>query len=54
MRNIYTRNSLRGPTCLPLNTQLYISLTMTLHENMKPIEHVEVEVIQSSESDTSI
>jgi len=26
--------------CLPLNTSLYISPTMILHENMKPIEHV--------------
>jgi len=24
----------------PLNTSLYIILTMILHENMKPIEHV--------------
>jgi len=26
--------------CLLLNTPLYITLTMILHENMKPIEHV--------------
>jgi len=26
--------------CLPLNTPLYITLTMILYENMKPIEHV--------------
>ena len=26
-------------TCLPLNTPLYITLTMILYENMKPIEH---------------
>jgi len=26
--------------CLPLNTPLYITLTMILCENMKPVEHV--------------
>jgi len=27
-------------TCLPLNRPLYITLTVILYENMKPIEHV--------------
>jgi len=50
MRNIYARNTLRGPlkrvgrgkcfVCLPLNTPLYVTLAMILYENMKPIEHV--------------
>jgi len=45
MRNVYARNTLRGArgkcvVCLPLNTPLYITLTMILWENMKPIEHV--------------
>jgi len=50
MRNIYARNTLRGAlkrgaqfkcfACLALNTLLYITLTMILCENMKPIEHV--------------
>jgi len=45
MRNIYAGNTLRGArgkclACLPLNTPLYITLTMILYDNMKPIEHV--------------
>jgi len=50
VRNIYARNTFRGLpkkgdrgkclACLPLNTPQYITLTMILYENMKPIEHV--------------
>ena len=50
MKNIYARNTLRGRltrgargkclACLPLNTPLYITLTMILHENLKPVEHI--------------
>ena len=51
MRNIYAGTTLRGATkreaqgkclaCLPLNTPLYITLTMILYENIvKPIGHV--------------
>jgi len=29
-----------GLACFPLNTPLYITLTIFLYENMKPIEHV--------------
>jgi len=31
--------------CLPLNTPLYITLTMIVYENMKPIEHVLLHLI---------
>jgi len=49
MRNIYVRNALRGGPekeglrqvlCLTSVTPLYITLTMILYENMKPIELV--------------
>jgi len=43
----YTKNEeylrakyLEGAPCLPLNAPLYITLTMVLYENMKPIQHV--------------
>jgi len=42
---VYTSQLQRGArgkclACLPLDTPLYITLTMILHENTKPIEHV--------------
>ena len=42
---LYTLQLQRGArgkclACLPLTTPLYITLTMVLYENMKPIEHV--------------
>jgi len=42
---LYTLQLQRGArgkclACLPLTTPLYITLTMILYENMKPIEHV--------------
>jgi len=42
---LYTLQLQRGArgkwmACLPSNTPLYITLTMILYENMKPIEHV--------------
>jgi len=42
---LYTLQLQRGTrgkclACLPLQTPLYITLTMILYENMKPIEHV--------------
>jgi len=38
MRNIYARNTLKG--AIKSGEMLYITLTMILYENMKPIEHV--------------
>ena len=46
MRNIYAQNTLRGPRQVPRlpslkhTTVAYITLTIILCENMKPIEHV--------------
>jgi len=53
MKNFYARNTLMGApekggrgkrgkclACLLLNTPLYMTLTMILYENMKPIEEV--------------
>jgi len=42
---LYTLQLQRGVrgqclVCLPLNTPLYITLTMVLYQTMKPIEHV--------------